>query len=136
MADEPSAASAADALLDPVLGAPMTAAAPRITDAPSEIPDNGLVTSEPAHHEDDILAPSSSNSLDVGQRSVIVPPLGGTAEDNRLPIFESVESDWFRSAPRTRRGIGSRASSAGSKMPVRQRVTVRQKGKKVPNDSS
>jgi hypothetical protein len=32
---------------------------------------------------------------------VIVPPAVGAAEENRLPIFESVESDWFR---RSRQG--------------------------------
>jgi hypothetical protein len=32
---------------------------------------------------------------------VIVPPAVGVAEENRLPIFESVESDWFR---RSRQG--------------------------------
>jgi signal transduction histidine kinase len=31
------------------------------------------------------------------QRGVIVPPaVGGSGEEHRLPIFESVESDWFR----------------------------------------
>src|SRR5207244_2179744 len=32
---------------------------------------------------------------------VIVPPAASSPADNRLPIFESVESDWFR---RSRRG--------------------------------
>jgi hypothetical protein len=27
---------------------------------------------------------------------VVVPPAANAAQDNRLPIFESVESDWFR----------------------------------------
>src|SRR5262249_13198724 len=30
------------------------------------------------------------------QRGVIVPPTGSAGEEHRLPIFESVESDWFR----------------------------------------
>jgi signal transduction histidine kinase len=30
------------------------------------------------------------------QRGVIVPPAVGSGEEHRLPIFESVESDWFR----------------------------------------
>jgi hypothetical protein len=29
-------------------------------------------------------------------RSVVMPPPASTGEENRLPIFESVESDWFR----------------------------------------
>ena len=32
----------------------------------------------------------------TAQHGVIVPPPVGTGEENRLPIFESVESDWFR----------------------------------------
>jgi signal transduction histidine kinase len=37
-------------------------------------------------------------SSDPGQarREVVVPPAGPGGEGNRLPIFESVESDWFR----------------------------------------
>jgi signal transduction histidine kinase len=30
------------------------------------------------------------------QRGIIVPPPGSAGEEHRLPIFESVESDWFR----------------------------------------
>jgi len=30
------------------------------------------------------------------QRGIIVPPAGSAGEEHRLPIFESVESDWFR----------------------------------------
>jgi len=32
----------------------------------------------------------------TAQHSVIVPPPASLGEENRLPIFESVESDWFR----------------------------------------
>jgi hypothetical protein len=37
-------------------------------------------------------------SSDPGQarREVVVPPAGPAGQGNRLPIFESVESDWFR----------------------------------------
>ena len=40
----------------------------------------------------------SLGSSDPGQarREVVVPPAGPAGEGNRLPIFESVESDWFR----------------------------------------
>ena len=31
-----------------------------------------------------------------GKREVVVPPAGPDGQGNRLPIFESVESDWFR----------------------------------------
>jgi signal transduction histidine kinase len=30
------------------------------------------------------------------QRGIIIPPAGTAGEEHRLPIFESVESDWFR----------------------------------------
>jgi hypothetical protein len=51
------------------------------------------------------------------QREIIVPPAAGAGEEHRLPIFESVESDWFR---RGRSGAGragqvnSVASSSGT----------------------
>jgi signal transduction histidine kinase len=40
----------------------------------------------------------SLGSSDAGpaRREVVVPPAGPGGEGNRLPIFESVESDWFR----------------------------------------
>ncbi|MGO9297482.1 MAG: nitrate- and nitrite sensing domain-containing protein [Streptosporangiaceae bacterium] len=36
--------------------------------------------------------PTAESSLD----SVVIPPAAGLSEQNRLPIFEQVESDWFR----------------------------------------
>ena len=41
----------------------------------------------------------SSYGDDAGQ--VVVPPAGNAGEENRLPIFESVESDWFRRGRKT-----------------------------------
>jgi hypothetical protein len=38
----------------------------------------------------------SSQASETAQHGVIVPPPGSLGEENRLPIFESVESDWFR----------------------------------------
>jgi len=37
-----------------------------------------------------------SEASETSQHGVIVPPPAGLGEENRLPIFESVESDWFR----------------------------------------
>jgi hypothetical protein len=48
-----------------------------------------------------------------GTVGVIVPPTVSTGTENRLPIFESVESDWFR---RTRQGADAPAA-AGSAEP-------------------
>jgi signal transduction histidine kinase len=43
------------------------------------------------------------NSPGQASRGIIVPPAVSSAEEHRLPIFESVESDWFR---RGRHGAG------------------------------
>jgi hypothetical protein len=45
----------------------------------------------------------------TAQHRVIVPPPASLGEENRLPIFESVESDWFR---RGRHGTDHPASAA------------------------
>jgi signal transduction histidine kinase len=46
---------------------------------------------------DDLATPSfRTDTSQSGQRGVIVPPAVNLGEENRLPIFESVESDWFR----------------------------------------
>ena len=50
--------------------------------------------------------PSPTSAPATG--GVIVPPAVSAAEESRLPIFESVESDWFR---RSRQG--SDGASAG-----------------------
>ncbi len=55
----------------------------------------------------------SLGSSDPGsaRREVVVPPAGPDGQGNRLPIFESVESDWFRrgrhSADRPNSGAGA-----------------------------
>jgi hypothetical protein len=46
---------------------------------------------------DDLATPSFlTDTSQPAQRGVIVPPAVNLGEENRLPIFESVESDWFR----------------------------------------
>jgi hypothetical protein len=46
---------------------------------------------------DELSLPSSfGTDSNEDQRGVIVPPVVSAGEENRLPIFESVESDWFR----------------------------------------
>ena len=47
--------------------------------------------------------PSLSGEAALAAHNAIVPPAVSTGDDNRLPIFESVESDWFR---RGRHGAG------------------------------
>jgi hypothetical protein len=52
------------------------------------------------------------------RREVVVPPAGPDGQGNRLPIFESVESDWFRrgrhSADRPNGGAGATAAAAAA----------------------
>jgi signal transduction histidine kinase len=47
----------------------------------------------------------------TAKREVVVPPAASTAEEQRLPIFESVESDWFR---RGRHGAGPTGQPAAA----------------------
>jgi hypothetical protein len=56
---------------------------------------------------------SYSWNTDSSQTGVIVPPAEGLERENRLPIFEAVESDWFR---RGRQSV-SRASSPSGRSP-------------------
>jgi signal transduction histidine kinase len=55
--------------------------------------------------------PSLSGEATLAAPSAIVPPPVSAGEENRLPIFESVESDWFR---RGRHGAGRPAPVSGS----------------------
>jgi hypothetical protein len=48
------------------------------------------------------------------QRGVIVPPAVSSAEGHRLPIFESVESDWFRRGRHGAGRTGQVASTVGA----------------------
>ena len=52
------------------------------------------------------------------RREVVVPPAGPDGQGNRLPIFESVESDWFRrgrhSADRPNSGAAATAAAAAA----------------------
>jgi signal transduction histidine kinase len=59
---------------------------------------------------------AGSGPLDVGSPSgVVVPTAEHVATENRLPIFEAVESDWFR---RGRVGVSTGSGRDGSTGPV------------------
>jgi hypothetical protein len=61
---------------------------------------------------DDLSLPTFRNDTgQPAQHGVIVPPAVSMGEENRLPIFESVESDWFR---RGRHGADRPAARTGS----------------------
>jgi signal transduction histidine kinase len=76
----------------PVLGAPTGASATAEADQ------------ELAPGTADVTLPSLAGALSP---DVIMPPVPGAAEESRLPIFESVESDWFR---RSRHGVDQPAT--------------------------
>jgi hypothetical protein len=60
-----------------------------------------------------------SDVSQAAQQGVIVPPPASLGEENRLPIFESVESDWFRRGrhgtdhPPVRAGTGAVSTTTG-----------------------
>ncbi len=63
----------------PVYGAPVTA-------------ENQAI----GRYTDDTVMPSFGGEINEAERAVVVPPALSAGEANRLPIFEAVESDWFR----------------------------------------
>jgi signal transduction histidine kinase len=66
----------------------------------------------PVQPMDDLAVPSfRTEASPTAQHDVIVPPAASMGEENRLPIFESVESDWFR---RGRHGADRPAARTGS----------------------
>ena len=65
-----------------------------------------------SHSDSDLPLRTQSSQA---QRGVIVPPaVGGSGEGHRLPIFESVESDWFRRGRHGAARTGQVASTAST----------------------
>jgi hypothetical protein len=63
---------------------------------------------------DEQLRPTSRPDVSFGaetsqppRREIVVPPAAGSSPGNRLPIFESVESDWFRRGKHSAEASGS-----------------------------
>jgi hypothetical protein len=56
---------------------------------------------------------SYGNEMRLPKREVVVPPAAEPAQGNRLPIFESVESDWFRRGKHSADGSASAESVPG-----------------------
>jgi len=71
-------------------------------------------------------APATAGEAGLSRGGVIVPPADGLGEEHRLPIFEAVESDWFR---RGRQSVG-RLSGQGQG----QREEVASNGWSSPAD--
>ncbi len=65
---------------------------------PDRLPVFGAPTmTGPVRPMDDLAVPSfRTDTNQAAQHGVIVPPAVNMGEESRLPIFESVESDWFR----------------------------------------
>ena len=115
---------------DPSLGTPSTPAPPPAasTGPLPSVPSNGTTSFGTPLSGDGASAPPrlptrpvrSLGSGDPGpaRREVVVPPAGPAGQGNRLPIFESVESDWFRrgrhSADRPNSGAAAAAPDSSS----------------------
>jgi signal transduction histidine kinase len=77
-------------------------------------PDGNSAESPPTSPQPVLGAPATTGWDTASSPSdVIVPPADGLGEEHRLPIFEAVESDWFR---RGRQAVGrtSRAPEPGN----------------------
>jgi signal transduction histidine kinase len=61
---------------------------------------------------DDAVMPSFGSEMAEAERGVVVPPALTAGEANRLPIFEAVESDWFRRGKHGTDHLGPEASAA------------------------
>jgi signal transduction histidine kinase len=62
----------------------------------------------------DSLASSGWRPGSSAQGGVVVPPAASVGEESRLPIFESVESDWFRRGRHAVAGLGQEDEKAES----------------------
>ena len=71
----------------PVYGAPVSA---------SDLDSRPLAGAGPGYDSPGYDSPGYGGSDSQVQQGVVVPSPGAAGEENRLPIFESVESDWFR----------------------------------------
>jgi signal transduction histidine kinase len=78
----------------PVFGAPVNGSVDEQVRPPSHRPDAGF---------------GADTSLP--RREVVVPPPADTGQGNRLPIFESVESDWFRRGKHSTEGAAAAESA-------------------------
>ena len=114
---------------DPSPGTPATPAPPAASTGPlPSLPSNGTSSfgtslsgdgaSQPPRLPTRPVRNLGSSEPGAARREVVVPPAGPAGEGNRLPIFESVESDWFRrgrhSADRPNSGMAAAAPDSSS----------------------
>jgi signal transduction histidine kinase len=128
--ESPASQPSASSWDDPALSTPATAAPPPAasTGPLPSVPSNGTSAFSTPLSGDGASQPPrlptrpvrNVGGSDPGQarREVVVPPAGPAGEGNRLPIFESVESDWFRrgrhSADRPNSGAPAPETSNGN----------------------
>jgi signal transduction histidine kinase len=110
---EPSVTGRADALArpgtgsEPVFGSPSQPAAPLWapgTEGQADRPPAGF------GWDTGLVGAGAPVGQDTSASAVVVPPAEHVAQENRLPIFEAVESDWFR---RGRSGVPAAPAPAG-----------------------
>jgi hypothetical protein len=89
-------------------GSPGTNGSPAANGSPGAYGSLGVNGAVPAANG---TVPAANGEGAVTPSGVIVPPPATVGEENRLPIFESVESDWFR---RGRRGSDWTATVPGA----------------------
>jgi hypothetical protein len=63
-------------------------------------------------------APATDGEAMMTPQGVVVPPPAAAGEENRLPIFESVESDWFRRGRHGTNWTATVASTAAATPPA------------------
>jgi signal transduction histidine kinase len=67
-----------------------------------------------AGHDELSLPSSFGADSNEDQQGVVVPPVVSAGEENRLPIFESVESDWFRRGRHGADRVAARTTDSSS----------------------
>jgi len=111
--DADSFAASADAFgtaPQPVLGA----ASPPVFGAPAAGQTTDLAAPAGGGLAASGLAASGWTPGSSAQSGVVVPPATSVGKDNRLPIFESVESDWFRRGRHAVAGAGQEDEKAST----------------------
>jgi hypothetical protein len=101
----PPGSGASGLVLDPARWA-----SPAPATVPAPAPAGGLpLGGGEAAVPEPVAASAAAPYVSSPPADVILPPAPAPSADNKLPIFESVESDWFR---RGRRGLGLPAPAA------------------------
>ena len=111
---EPSVTGRADALVQPGTGSEPVFGSPSQPGGAPQWPSGAGAQAdrEPAGFGWDkgLVGAGAPLGQDASASAVVVPPAEHVAQENRLPIFEAVESDWFR---RGRSGVPAAPAGTG-----------------------